>query len=179
MAQTLKSLIGLLSLRMINSRNIRLSWAHPTFLFNGIILSFGFPKIHHCIFSLKHCVCVLVTQSCPTLHDPWTVAHQALLSMGLSGQEYWSGLPYPFPGIFPSQGLNLGFLHCRRILYHLSHSKEHHCELMLLLVFNMIQVEFWKSCNSRWRRQWHPTPVLLPGKSHGWRSLVGCSPWGR
>ena len=29
------------------------------------------------------------------------------------------------------------------------------------------------------RRQWHPTPVLLPGKSHGWRSLLGCSPWGR
>ena len=28
------------------------------------------------------------------------------------------------------------------------------------------------------RRQWQPTPVLLPGKSHGWRSLVGCSPWG-
>ena len=26
------------------------------------------------------------------------------------------------------------------------------------------------------RRRWHPTPVLLPGKSHGWRSLVGCSP---
>ena len=29
------------------------------------------------------------------------------------------------------------------------------------------------------RRQWRPTPVLLPGKSHGWRSLEGCSPWGR
>ena len=29
-----------------------------------------------------------------------------------------------------------------------------------------------------WRRQWQPTPILLPGKSHGWRSLVGCSPWG-
>ena len=29
------------------------------------------------------------------------------------------------------------------------------------------------------RRQWHPTLVLLPGKSHGWRILVGCSPWGR
>ena len=28
------------------------------------------------------------------------------------------------------------------------------------------------------RKQWHPTPVLLPGKSHGRRSLVGCSPWG-
>ena len=29
------------------------------------------------------------------------------------------------------------------------------------------------------RRQWQATPVLLPRKSHGWRSLVGCSPWGR
>ena len=34
-------------------------------------------------------------------------------------------------------------------------------------------------CLKIWRRQWHPTPVLLPGKSHGWRSLVGCSLWGR
>ena len=30
-----------------------------------------------------------------------------------------------------------------------------------------------------WRRKWQPTPVLLPGKSHGWRSLVGCSLWDR
>ena len=29
------------------------------------------------------------------------------------------------------------------------------------------------------RRQWHPTPGFWPGKSHGQRSLVGCSPWGR
>ena len=29
------------------------------------------------------------------------------------------------------------------------------------------------------RRPWHHTPVLLPGESHGWKSLVGCSPWGR
>ena len=35
----------------------------------------------------------------------------------------------------------------------------------------------WLNINRR--RQWHPTPVLLPGKSHGRRSLVGCSPWGR
>ena len=28
------------------------------------------------------------------------------------------------------------------------------------------------------RKQWQPTPVLLPGKSRGWRSLAGCSPWG-
>ena len=38
-------------------------------------------------------------------------------------------------------------------------------------------ITFQKHCPRR--RRWHPTPVLLPGKSHGWRSLVGCSPWGR
>ena len=38
---------------------------------------------------------------------------------------------------------------------------------------------FYMKVAYNWRRQWHPTPVLLPGKSHGWRSLVGCSPWGR
>ena len=41
---------------------------------------------------------------------------------------------------------------------------------------------FWKSGGGAFiviSRQWHPTPVLLPGKSHGRRSLVGCSPWGR
>ena len=35
------------------------------------------------------------------------------------------------------------------------------------------------SSNSTRRRRWHPTSVFLPGKSHGQRSLVGCSPWGR
>ena len=49
-----------------------------------------------------------------------------------------------------------------------------------------LQICFWWAAlfKNNWtlwwsfqRRQWHPTPVLLPGKSHGWRSLVGCSPW--
>ena len=31
----------------------------------------------------------------------------------------------------------------------------------------------------RWRRQWQPTPVFLPGESQGWGSLVGCPLWGR
>ena len=30
-----------------------------------------------------------------------------------------------------------------------------------------------------WRRKWQPTLILLPGESHGWRNLVGYSPWGR
>ena len=36
---------------------------------------------------------------------PWTVAHQAPLSMGFSGQEYWSGLPFPSPGDLPDPGI--------------------------------------------------------------------------
>ena len=42
-----------------------------------------------------------------------------------------------------------------------------------------MQNKMKKSIHMVLRRQWHPTPVLLPGKSHGQRSLVGCSPWGR
>ena len=36
---------------------------------------------------------------------PWTVAHEAPLSMGFSRQEYWSGLPFPFPGDLPDPGM--------------------------------------------------------------------------
>ena len=36
---------------------------------------------------------------------PWTVAHQALLSMGFSSQEYWIGLPFPPPGDLPDPGI--------------------------------------------------------------------------
>ena len=43
----------------------------------------------------------------------------------------------------------------------------------------IIEIENSHSYGVRRRRQWHPTSVLLPGKSQGQRSLVGCSPWGR
>ena len=36
---------------------------------------------------------------------PWTVAYQAPLSVGFSGQEYWSGLPFPSPGDLPNPGI--------------------------------------------------------------------------
>ena len=40
-------------------------------------------------------------------------------------------------------------------------------------------VQLCSSLNILRRRQWHPTPVLLPGESHGWRSLAGYGPWDR
>ena len=61
-------------------------------------------------------VCVFVTQSCLTLCDPMDCSPQAPLSMKFSRQEYCSGLPFPFPGVFPNQGSNPDLLHCRQIL---------------------------------------------------------------
>ena len=56
---------------------------------------------------------------------------------------------------------------------------------LLILIWNIVShiiIFIFKTCFilcfKTWRRQWQPTPVLLPGKSHGQRSLVGCSPWG-
>ena len=50
----------------------------------------------------------LVAKSCPTLATPRTVAHQAPLFMGFSRQEYWSGLPFPYPGGLPDPGIEPG-----------------------------------------------------------------------
>ena len=52
---------------------------------------------------------------------PWTVAHQSPLFMEFSRQEYWVGCHFLLQGIFPIQGSNPGLLHCRQILYSLSH----------------------------------------------------------
>ena len=50
------------------------------------------------------CACS-VAQSCLTLLTPWTVAPQALLSVGFCRQEHWSGLPFLFPGDLPNPGI--------------------------------------------------------------------------
>ena len=50
----------------------------------------------------------LVIKLCPTFATPWTVSCQAPLSMGLSRQEYWSGLPFPSLGDLPDPGIEPG-----------------------------------------------------------------------
>ena len=52
-------------------------------------------------------------------------------------------------------------------------------EIRNSIASELVQKNLKKNRCMFWRRQWHPTPVLLPRKSHGRRSLVGCSPWGR
>ena len=53
------------------------------------------------------------------------------------------------------------------------------CYMGLPALFNTRLTWVLAQCRDVYRRrQWHPTPVLLPGNYHGWRSLVGCSSWG-
>ena len=101
------------------------------------------------------------------LATPRTAAHQVPPSMGFSRQENWSGVPLPSP-------ITTNLERCiqrmvssptKQIGKTLKPQKPHHS--VLALVAEAIR-----------RRQWQPTPVLLPRKSHGRRSLVGCSPWG-
>ena len=56
----------------------------------------------------------LVAKSCVTLGTPWTVAHQAPMSIGFLRQEYQSGLPFTSPADLLTQGLNPGLLQCRQ-----------------------------------------------------------------
>ena len=53
----------------------------------------------------------LVTKFCLTLVTLWTVACQAPLSVGFPRQEYWSGLPFPYSGELPNQGIEPHLLH--------------------------------------------------------------------
>ena len=76
---------------------------------------------------------VLVAQSClysPTL---WTVALQAPLSTGFTGKNTGVGSHSLLQGIFLIQGWNLGFLHCRQILYYLRHRVGDHIKMPVLL----------------------------------------------
>ena len=84
----------------------------------------------------------------------------------------------PCPSLFPAVSLN------SYPLSHWCHQASHSLSspspaLNLSQHQGLFQwVDFHIRYPKNWRRKWQPTPVLLPGKSHGWRSLVGCSPWG-
>ena len=68
-----------------------------------ILIQFG-RKL--CFLHMYVCVCVCVCVCCVRLFvTPWTVAHQAPLSMKFSRKEYWSGLPFPISGDLPDPGI--------------------------------------------------------------------------
>ena len=91
------------------------------------------------IFRRTYFCAVLYSVSHVQLFDnTWTVAPQAPLCLGLFRQEYWSGLPFPPPGFFLTQGSNSHFLcllHRRQILYPLSHQGSLFIWVNILLYF--------------------------------------------
>ena len=72
--------------------------------------------------SYNHAMSCLLLSHVRLFATPWTVAHEASLSMGFSRQKYWSGLPFPPPGDLPDPGVEtvsptlqqtLPLSHCR------------------------------------------------------------------
>ena len=128
---------------------------------------------------------------------PWTATHQAPPSMGLSRQEYWSGVPLP-------RGL-VNNMPCFMLTETLKSSlipvpqDNVEKEMATTPVFLPGESRGWRSlvgccpwgCTEsdmtevtyfacmHWRRKWQPTPIFLPGESQGQRSQVGCRLWGR
>ena len=131
---------------------------------------------------------------------PWTAAHQAPPSLGFFRQEHWSGLPFPSPmqesekwKWSRSVVSNSSRPHGRQPTRLLrpwdfpgkSTGVGCHCLLCLQVVLSDKESTF--QCMGHgfdpwvgkipWRRAWQPTPVFLPGESHGERSLAGYSWW--
>ena len=82
---------------------------NKTIKHRSVIRSLWFTGLHHlmplCQYSTPY---VLSHFSRVWLCDPWTVAHQAPLSMRFSRQEHWSGLPFSSPGDLPDPGIESG-----------------------------------------------------------------------
>ena len=88
------------------------SWSHR---------SFSIPPLFHSE-KVKVKVLVICVWLFPT---PWTLACQVPLFLGFSGKNTGGGHHSLLQGIFPTQGLSLGLLHCRQILYCLSHQRSY------------------------------------------------------
>ena len=132
------------------------------------------------------CCAVLSRSVVSDSWDPMDCSPPDPLPMGILQARIleWVAMP-SLQGIIPTQGLNPGLPHCRRILYRLSSQGR---------LLAIIGLPWWLSgkestCQHRrrtfnpwvrkipWRRAWQPTPGFLPGESHGQRSLAGYSPW--
>ena len=103
-------------------------------------------------------------QSCPTLCNP-VDAHQAPLSMEFSSKNTGMCSHLLLQGSSPPRD-------------------QTHVSCILELQADSLLLSHGGSPSNMCiyiyrRRQWQPTPVRLPGKSHGRKSLIGCSPWGR
>ena len=143
--------------------------------------------------SSDHCMRSVLPDSA----TPWTVVCKAPLSTEFSWQEYWSGLSFPSPRYLPEPGTPSGSLASPALASGFFITSATWCvyEYLYMLVKNLpvMRVTWVWSLGRRGRslgegngnllqyaleKKRYPTPVFLPGKSHGQRNLVVTSPWG-
>ena len=127
-------------------------------------------------------MCVLSRFSCVWLSDTlWTVAHQAPLCMGFSRQEYWSGMPFPPQGIFPTQRTNLYLLYLlhwqadsfttesfRKSFYLQTHTQFFFIVLKINVLF-----EFKAVSSGRLKTKWRVCGWRQGGWESLWFSVIG------
>ena len=110
------------------------------------------------MFISSNCCVLLSSHSVMSVSDSlWPHGHRLLCPWNSPGKNTGVGCHFLVEDMFSTQGLNPSLINCRQFLCH------------------------WATREALKRQYgilWHPTPVLLPGKSHGRRNLVGCSPWG-
>ena len=146
-------------------------------------------------------MCCSVTQSYPTLCDPmdcstpglpvphqhpkFAQVHVHCISGAIQPSHPLDTLFSLCPQSFPASGTFQGVGCLHQVTKILELQLQHQSFQWYWKSFNIFTCTQFLFMNSIkvdiifWRRQWHPTPALLPRKSHGRRSLVGCSPWGR
>ena len=116
---------------------------------------------------------------------PWTVVHQAPLSMEFSKQEYWSGLPFLSPGYLTDPGIEPSSPALQADSspsgplgkpYQLRTISNFKCEFEDLQALFLWRLWVWKAS---WRRSWQSAPIFLPRESHRHRCLAVCSSCGR
>ena len=131
-------------------------------LFISVWKLFANRKNYIYTYILYVCVCGgLVDKSCLTLATPWTVCSLSVSSLHGTSQA----------GILEWVAISFSMYMCMCVcIYIYIHTS--------ICTYLCVCVYIYTCGKIPWRRKWQPTPVLLPRKFHGWRSLVGYSPWG-
>ena len=128
-----------------------------------------------------------VTQSCPTLSDPMDCSLPGSSVHGIFQARVLEWGAIAFSCVFLEDNMTLATTDSPTSMEEAYFPQDYISNVFFYFLYCVLYFFFpivitlllsvTKSCLQR--RQWHPTPVLLPGKSHGWRGLVGHSPWGR
>ena len=129
---------------------------------------------------------------------PWTIAHQAPLSMAFSWHWYWRGLPFPTPGHLPDPEIKPASLVSPALAGRFFTTEPPGKASLSVLYVDIVGLPRWHNgkeftCQCRrhkrcrfdprvgkipWSRKWQPDPVFVSGKFHGQRFLGDYCPWG-